>query len=144
MAVREAGTRQDTFAVRLTLDGTSFGIWDKKTGGEIDSDAVMYKPGAMLPQQNLGGSRTSGNLTLQRVYDRFDDHAKINTLLGAVGRGEVVVTQNPMDEDGNEMAKGVTWHGTLKRVAVPDVDSESTTAAMIEIEVVVKGYPASL
>jgi hypothetical protein len=144
MAVRDAGTRQDTFALRVTLNGVSLGIWDKKTGGDLDSEATLYNPGAMMTQLNLGGRKTSANVSVQRLYDRFDDHDKINTLLAAVGHGAVSIAQRPMDEDGNEYGKSIIWNGTLKRVLIPDVDSESTTAAQVEIEVVVKGYPVAI
>ena len=144
MAVRDAGTRQDTFVIRLTLDGVSFGIWDKKDGGELDSDSTTYYPGAMKDQQDLGGRATAGNITLQRLYDRVDDHDKINTLLNAVGRGKITITQRPMDENGNEYGKAITWNGRLKRVTPPSVDSESSSAALYEIECTIKGRPVAI
>src|SRR5215831_18695795 len=126
---RTHGTRQDMFVVRLTVEGNSFGIWDKKTGGELDSDEVKYYPGGMNLPVTLGGKVTPGNLTLQRLYDRLDDHDRINDLFNAVGRGKVSVSQRPMDLNGDGYGKPVIWTGKLKRVLVPDVDSESTTAA---------------
>lgn len=144
MAVRDAGTRQDTFVVRLHVNGESFDVWDKKTGGELDSDSTIYYPGAMRKQLDLGGRRTAGNLTLQRLYDRIDDHDKINTLLNGVGSAKVTVTQRPLDEEGHEHGKAITWNGRLKRVLVPDVDSESSSAALIEVEITVKGTPTAV
>jgi len=144
MALRLAGTRQDTFVVRVSLNGVSLGIWDKKTGGALDSDDIKYYPGGMLPPIMLGGKKTTDNITLQRNYDRVDDHDKIGTLLGAVGSGVVDVSQRPMDPDGHEWpGKSVTWTGILKRVMVPDVDSESTTASLVEIEVTISGFPTA-
>jgi len=143
MTVRQNGTRQDTFIVRVHLDGNPLGVWDKKTGGELDSDDAKYYPGGMLPPISLGGKKTTGNVVLQRIYDRLDDHDKINTLLTRVAKGQVTVSQRPMDADGNEYGKSIQYSGKLKRVQVPDVDSEGTTAAMIEIEVQVEGYPVA-
>lgn len=143
MAVRNAGTRQDTFRVIVHLNGNSFGVWDKKSGGELDSDETRYSPGGMLPQISLGGRKQTGNVTLSRLYDRKDDHDRINTLFNAVGKGKVTISQRPMDPDGNAYGRPIIYNGTLKRVTVPDVDSESSTAAMIEIEVTVSGYPAA-
>ena len=144
MAVRDAGTRQDTFVVRLTVNGADFGVWDKKTGGELDSEATIYFPGGMRQQQDLGGRKNAGNVTLQRLYDRIDDHDRISILLNASGRGKVTVSQRPMDENANEYGKSIVWNGRLKRVSPPDVDSESSTAALIEVEVSVKGYPTAV
>lgn len=143
-APRDAGTRQDTFVLRLTVNGVPFGIWDKKTGGELDSDSTTYYPGGMRAQQDLGGRKTAGNITLQRLYDRIDDHDRINTLLNGAGRAKITITQRPMDEDGNEYGKSITWNGRLKRVLPPDVDSESSAAAIIEIECTVKGTPIAV
>lgn len=143
-AVRDAGTRQDTFVVRLTVDGVSFGIWDNKTGGDLDSDSTTYYPGGMRAQQDLGGRKTASNITLQRLYDRIDDHDKINILLAGVGRAKVTVAQRPMDENENEYGKTIVWNGRLKRVLPPDVNSESSSAAIYEIEITIKGAPVAI
>lgn len=142
--VRDAGTRQDTFVIRVTVDGVSFGIWDKKTGGDMDSDTTTYYPGAMRAQQDLGGRATASNITVQRLYDRFDDHDRINVLLNGAGKAKVTISQRPMDEDENEYGKSIIWNGRLKRVLVPDVDSESSSAALVEIEVAIKGRPVAI
>jgi hypothetical protein len=118
------------------------GAFDKKSGGELDSDEVTYYPGGMVPRISLGGRVTPGNVTLQRIYDLNDDHGKVDTLLEVVGRATVTVTQRPMDIDGNLFGqKGIQWIGVLKRVQIPDVDSEATSAALLEIEVTVHGNP---
>jgi hypothetical protein len=136
-------TRQDTFQINLTLNGQGMGIWDKKTGGELDSNELTYMPGGMAPRLSLGGQKLPGNLTLQRAYDRIMDHDKINTFLNAVGKGTVKVTQRPLDFDGHPYGKSVIWHGILKRVNVPDVDSEGNAVAMMEIEITVGNNPAA-
>lgn len=139
--LRDNGTRQDTWVLRLHINGQDFGIWDKKTGGELDSESTVYYPGNMRGQQDLGGRKASGNITLQRLYDIYDDHDKIATLLNGAGRASAKVTQRPLDENGNEHGGFITWAGRLKRVTTPDVDSESSSAALYEVEISVKGYP---
>src|SRR6266545_3717588 len=145
MPVRDKGTRQDTWQIRLQVDGTSHNgsVWDKKSGGELDSDEVKYNPGGMANPISLGGKRMTGNVTLQRLYDRADDHDRINELFNAVGRGKVTIGVQPMDPDGNVYGKTIHYHGILKRVSTPDVDSESNTAALVEIECTVGGYPSA-
>jgi hypothetical protein len=143
-ATRTSGTRQDTWIIRVHLGNTPLGVWDKKSGGALDSDDIKYYPGGMVPPVSLGGKKTTDNVTLQRLYDRHDDHDKINTLLAAVGRGQVKVAQRPMDPDGHEYGKSIQYVGTLKRVLVPETDSESTSAALIEIEVGIAGYPTTV
>lgn len=145
MAVRDAGTRQDTFAVRLTVNGESFGIWDKKTGGDLDSETTLYYPGAMRDQDDLGGRATAANIILSRLYDRVDDHDRINTLLAGVGRAKCTVAVRPMDENANEYGRSIIWNGRLKRAQPgPDVDSESGAAAVYEVEISIKGRPVAI
>jgi hypothetical protein len=144
MAVRNAGTRQDTFILRLTVAGNNYGVWDKKTGGELDSDDLKYNPGGMADTLSLGGRILPGNVVLQRLYDRKDDHDRINTLLNGVGKASVSLAQRPMDQDGNEYGKSIIYTGKLKRVNVPDVDSEANSAAMVEIEISIAGRPQAI
>jgi hypothetical protein len=135
------GSRQDQFALTLNVDGHDYGFWDKKTGGELDSDEVKYYPGATDQSVSLGGRLVPGNVTLQRLYDRVDDHPHIGLLLGQVGKKQATITQRPLDSDGNLMGARIVWNGTLKRVLIPDVDSEATGAALLEIEITVAGNP---
>jgi hypothetical protein len=137
------GARQDQFAVTLHVAGNDFGFWDKKTGGELDSDEVKYFPGGTDQSVSLGGRVTPGNITLQRLYDRQDDDPNIQKLFNAVGKGTAIVTQRPMDKNSALFGRRITWNGTLKRVLVPDVDSEATSAALLEVEITVAGKPVS-
>ena len=137
MALQPA--RQDTWVIRVTLDDkVVYGdIFDKKTGGEFDSEDAKYYPGNMGASIALGGRATVGNVTLQRIYLHERDHNNINTWLDAVGRGRVKITQQPLDFDGNvyDKQKVITYSGILKRVLVPEVDSEASGASLLEIEV---------
>lgn len=138
---RNAPTRQDTFRLTLTVDHRNQGIWDKKTGGDADSNELKYNPGNMGPPLSLGGRQVPSNVTLQRLYDRHDDHDDINFLLNRVGKADATVHQQPLDFDGHPYGKTIHWHGTLKRVLVPDVDSEGTGAALVEVEITVGDTP---
>lgn len=141
-AVRDSGTRQDTWVVRLVVAGENFGIWDKKTGGEIDSDETKFTPGGMRPAVSLGGRVTPGNVTLQRMMDRRDDWDRLQTLINGTGKMQVTISQKPMDFDGNEYGHPLVYVGKLKRVSPSDVDSESSTVALYEIEVSIAAPPA--
>lgn len=140
---RNAGTRQDTWIIRVHLNGENMGVWDKKTGGKVDSDELKYYPGGMAKPQSLGGRRMTENLTLQREYDRIDDHGQINKWFNAVGRGKLDVSIRPMDIDGHEFGKAINYTGILKSAEMPDIDSESTTASLMGIEVSVAGFPSA-
>jgi hypothetical protein len=137
-----APTRQDTWTLWVHLEGNPTGVWDKRTGGDLDSEETKYSPGGMNPQLSLGGRHVPSNVVLQRIYDRIADHAIMQDWLDAVGHGAVDVFTVPMDPNGNVYGPAIAHHGKLKKVAFPDVDSESSTAALMEIEVSIGSDPA--
>ena len=135
-------SRQDQYAVTMTVDGQDFGIWDKLTGGEIDSEETKYKPGGMGASVSLGGSTEVGNLTISRLYLLARDHERIHWLIGRAGKGDVVINRQPLDVDGNAYGRPLVYTGVLKTVTPPEVDSESSDAALLECEVTPAGTVA--
>ncbi|HEY1247506.1 MAG TPA: hypothetical protein VGE97_00830 [Nitrososphaera sp.] len=147
-------TRQDQWLVTANLlksktgkqawKPRTLGAFDKKTGGEVDSDDNKYYPGGVNIKGpiSIGGRITTGNITLQRIWDRTDDEALIYDLVAAVGKGPVTIVVKSKNEDGEASGLPITYNGTLKRVSIPDFDSESGTAALMEIEIIVEGPPS--
>jgi hypothetical protein len=117
------------------------GVWDKKTGGKVDSNITQYLPGGMAPQVSLGGTKTTENVTLERLYRLQRDHTKMQKWINQAGKGRVVIHQQPLDIDGNSFGAPIVYNGTLKSVTPPEHDSTSSNAAMISIEVVVDAQP---
>jgi hypothetical protein len=113
------------------------------SGGEIDSDDAKYYPGGMAPPVSLGGRKSVGNVTVSRLYRLARDHDAVQVLIDAAGKASMVVTKQPLDVDGNVYGRPIVYKGTLKRVTPPEVDSESSSAAMIELEMTVEGFPSS-
>jgi hypothetical protein len=138
---RMSGHRADTWRLRVRLDGNSLGVWDKKTGGALDSDDNKYPPGGLGPPISLGGRRNTDNITLSRMYDSEVFDPVIQHMFNRTGKGKIDVAQIPLDVDGKEFGKAINVSGLLKRVTIPEVDNESSTAAMIEIEISISGYP---
>lgn len=142
-------TRQDTFLVSVQVQDMStqkmvdYGVWDKMTGGDLDSQDVQYRPGGMGPPISLGGPRTTNNVTVSRLYRLNRDHTKLAKLLAAVGGGKMTVSKQPLDIEGNTFGRPIVLNGRLKSVKHPDVDSEANAAALIELEMTVEGYPAA-
>jgi hypothetical protein len=144
-------TREDTWQVNVQVedmaagDGSmiDLGVWDKKTGGDLDSTDTVYRPGGMAPQISLGGPKTTTNITVSRLYRLNRDHAHVKRLYAAVGKGKMTVAQQPLDIEGNVFGDPVVWHGRLKTVKTPPVDSEASGAALLELEMTVEGYPSA-
>lgn len=129
-----AGTRQDQYSVSVAVNGANLGVWDKMSGGDIDSEETKYNPGAMGASVSLGGRKTVTNVTVSRLYDLQRDHHLAPTLIAAVGKGDMTVVKQPLDADGNAFGSPIVYTGKLKMVQFPEHDSESNTAAMVALE----------
>jgi hypothetical protein len=127
--------RQDQFRYTVSLDDAPIGVWDKSGGGDLDSDEVKYAPGGMAAEVSLGGRQTASNLTLDRLFEQGRDDAQFQTLANRRGKGRIVASGQPLDEDGNAFGRPLIRTGTLKRVSYPDHDSTSNAAAMVQIEI---------
>lgn len=128
-------SRLDQYDITVSLDGQPLGIFDKMTGGDIDSEEVKYKPGAMQPQISLGGSVTVNNVTVERLFRQDRDLPLVPTIKARVGKGRVVVTKQSLDVDGNPFGSPLVYQGILKHLTFPEPDSESNAAALIQLEV---------
>jgi hypothetical protein len=130
--------RKDQHKVSIQIDGVKLGVFDIMTGGETDSDELKYKPGGMAPEISLGGTVTVGQVVASKIYLEAD-HNRIHWLLGRVGKGKAVVDKAILDIDGNKYGRSLVTRGVLKRVTPPEVDSTSTEAAMLELEITPQG-----
>lgn len=131
--------RQDLFVVTVTVDGRDLDIWDKKTGGERDSEENTYRPGGSRKQIDLGGPETVGVVTVSKLYDESIADGIYHWLDERVGVGDATVITQPTDKKGKAFGRPIVRQGTLKKVSPPDVDSESSSAALIEIEISCRG-----
>jgi hypothetical protein len=142
-------TRQDTYTLTVLVDHPrsgnpiNYGVWDKMSGGALQAGATSYNPGGMAPPVSLGGRKTVTNVTVSRLYRLGRDHDVLQQLLDSVGKSDMTVIKQPMDIDGNVYGRPIVYKGKLDRVSTPDVDSESSSAGLIELELVVEGYPTS-
>lgn len=121
----------------------NYGIWDKMSGGVLDSDETKYYPGAMAPPVSLGGRKTTDNVVVSRLYRLGRDHDIIQQIFDSVGKSRTVVTKQPLDINANAYGRPIVYNGTLKRCTPPPVDSESSAAALIELEITIDGFPTS-
>lgn len=141
-------TRQDTHQISVSIaDPVSgamvpYGIWDKWSGGEVDSDETKYNPGGMAPPVSLGGRRTTGNVTISRLYRLYRDHAKMQKLIDSAGRSKAIIQRQPLDLQGHVFGNPIVYNATLKRVTPPDLDSEQSGAALLELEFTIDGFPS--
>lgn len=132
-------SRVDQYNVTVAIDGKDTGTWDKMTGGGADSEETKYRPGGMAGQVSLGGSATVENVTISRLL-YLEDVPEVRSWMQKAGKVSVVVTKQSLDADGHVFGGAVlVYKGKLKAVTPPDVDSESSDAALVEIEVSTDG-----
>jgi hypothetical protein len=143
-------TRLDTWQITLAVEHPHnpgsmipYGVWDKKSGGSVDSEERVYYPGGMAPPISLGGRKSTENVTLTRNYRLGRDHDPIQQLIDAVGRSQISIAQQPMDTHGNVYGRPIVYTGTLKTVNLPDHDSEGNDPAMVEVVCTIAGTPSS-
>jgi hypothetical protein len=124
--------REDTWIVRVSVDGRDLGPFDKASGGAGDSEETKYRANGGR-EVTLGGAQTLENVTVSVLYEE-GVHALYHWLMSRRGRATMVVTKTPTDADGNVFGRSIVYTGKLKAVTPPDVDSESSDAALIELE----------
>jgi hypothetical protein len=143
-------TRADTWDVTVQVEDVrhpnrimlNLGTWDKRGGGQVDSEEYKYPPGAMQQTVSLGGRKNTDNVTVSRLYRLVRDHSNlVQKLINGAGKARMTVSQQPLDVNGNAFGQPIVWRGTLKRVTPPEHDSESSDAALIELEMTVEGEP---
>jgi hypothetical protein len=134
------GTRLDMALVTVSVEGIGdIGVFDKMTGGEIDSEETKYSPGGMAPPVSLGGRVTMANIVLERNYVLERDSAIEHALIAAVGVANVTATKQPLDENRVPYGRPLVYSGVLKKCFPPDHDSNSSNAALLHLEFVPTG-----
>jgi len=133
-------TREDTHNVSVAVDGRDLGLFDQKSGGELDSEENLYSPGGMLGQISIGGQQTIGNVTVERYYDALRDHPLMAWLASRRGWGRVSIGVTPRDPQGVVRGDPIVYSGTLKTVTPAEVDSTGTDMAKWSMEVTCDGF----
>lgn len=120
--------RNDQYANTVSVDGIPLGIWDTLAGGGVTAGETKYKPGGMVPQVSLGGSKVTENVTLTRLYELQRDHELCRQLMGRTGRAQVVVSRQPLDPDAMPYGRPFVYTGILMEIHPGDTDSKSEDA----------------
>lgn len=137
-----AGNRKDQSAVTVTIDGEDAGVWEKKTGGGMDSDSTLIYPGGRARPVGLGGKQIPGRATLVRTVYLERDWPKLKLWMSKVGKQKpVIMKDQPLDADDNVYGSPLVQSGVLKMVQEPDRESDSSDAAQVTIEVTIDGAP---
>ena len=75
----------------------------------------------------------------RELYDLATVHTIVHWLIQRTGKARMVMTKTVLDLDGNVFGRPLVYSGTLKQVTPPEVDSESSDAALIALEMTPAG-----
>lgn len=126
--------RQDQARVTVAIDGVNLGVCNTLDGGDLEADAVTFKPGGMAPQVSLGGPV---KMTDVKVTLGFTETiaALIPWLESRVGKGEAVVTVQRLDADRNPFGAPRPITGVLTAKPNETHDSDSNDALLVELTI---------
>lgn len=122
--------------VSLSVNGTSYGVWDTRSGGDISSSESRYRPGGGGEQVDPGRP-TVADVTITKAYDPTTGLRE--AMEGFIGTAAVaVVTDTPTDATGAPIAKPETWTGIVKSAQFDDTDSASDDRKIATVVIAVQ------
>lgn len=128
------GTKHQ-YSVTASVQGYGpLGVFDTMTGGETDSTDTKHHPGAMGPEEPLGGPATTSNVVISRNFKFARDRQLRHQLRPLCGKRNLTIKKQPLDVDGHPIGNPEVFTGVLKRIQTPEPDSDSGDMAMVEIE----------
>ncbi len=130
--------REQQSRVTATLDGTSLGVWDNKTGGDQGSSSSQYQLGGMGKQISLGGSIQVTNVIVQVLQDGRIEGVK-KFIRSRVGKGILLISEQGLDDEGDPFGPADHWQGRLIRAKSADANQGSNAAKMFEMEAEIDG-----
>jgi len=128
---------QQNSLITVAVDGVPLGVFDQRSGGQSTAEVSKYRPGGMGRQKSRRGLPEPSDLTVSREFEFDRDIDLAAWLRTRVGRGQVSVNSQPLDDNANPTGRPTTWTGTLNSVDTGDEDSNSTDGRMLELVVVV-------
>ena len=135
-------SRKDQSSLTIIVDGRPLGVFDKRSGGGVDSEETKYREGAMGPQLSLGGPVTVENVTATRLFKLQRDSELLHWLLARVGQARATVSEQPLDAEGFPFGRPFVWTGGLKTVTKGEHDSMSSDPDTFDIVISTEGNVA--
>jgi hypothetical protein len=122
----------------LNVGGVDYGIFDRFTGGDVSATVNKHSPGGMGPEVTYLSLPVYADVTLTKVYNTQQDHARIAALHNAVGKQLATVTLQPLDDNGNPWGSPRVYQGRITAVKDGQTDSTSNAPRMFEIDIAVE------
>lgn len=119
--------------ITVIIDGSPLGTFDTRTGGDTAAEPAKHRGGGMGTFKAYAALPDTEEVTVTRVYERERDHELLRRLRARAGRAVMVITEQPLDDDGARWGRPTVYTGRLSKVATGEVDSESGDPRMYEL-----------
>jgi len=126
-------TSQQQSLVTVTVAGVALGMFQTRTGGETSAEIAKYRPGGMMKEKVRKGLSSVGDVTVTREWERERDLEQERWLHTVTGRADMIVSDQPLDENGSPYGKPTIFTGTLQSVNGGDSDAGSNDGKMLEL-----------
>lgn len=134
--------QEQEFLVTVSIDGDLLGIFDTFDGGDVSSEAKVYRAGGMADPEVLSAAPATEDVTVSRGYRGERDGPLKRTLNNKVGH-DITIGKQPLNGDKSIVPDSLeTFTGKIKSVSGPSHNSEGTDVSKLTIVATIRGVPS--
>lgn len=122
--------------ITAVVNGKPVGEFATRTGGESSGEVGKYRPSAGAKQRTRKGLTDNADVTITREMET-EDYDLVRDLRKVAGRGSIVITDQPLDDDDVAFGRPTIFTGTLMSANGGDVDANSNDARDLELVAVI-------
>lgn len=124
--------QHDAF-IGVTVAGRDlFGYWDEFSPPEAGSETGRYREGGTTHATATRGLPNRGTGTVTKTL-QFPNLADLKWLERQAGRGDITVTEQPKDADGNPFGDARIYTGILQQVSPSDYNADGNDNRTVQI-----------
>lgn len=127
--------REDNSLITISIDGTPWGVWDQAEGRATTATQTKYYPGGMAAGVELGGRSGTEAGTYRKLLTPTEWNIMLDHKENSVGKAEVVVSEQMLDDDKNPVGRPMVIRGKLGTVNPGNANSNAQGERLMEIVV---------
>lgn len=116
----------------VTGDRHDTGMWEDKDGGQVKAKEVKHRLGGMGPEVSLGGRKSVGTITLQRVA-YLEDKPLAGVMRSVCGAADFSAGVQVQDGNGVPFGDPDVFTGKFLEFNDPKISANTDAAAMLEV-----------
>jgi hypothetical protein len=134
------GGTQQSELITVAVNGTTVGIFDTYTGGDVAAPSTKFRSGGQFFETSYQTLPKFSDITVGRVLDLNVSWDFIRNTIPLCGRVPASVTLQPLDADLNNYGNSRTATGLLLGIKGIRVDSNSETIQDFQMDIAVDGW----